>query len=137
MALSMCKKSCLASSIFTVWNIRVKLHKMIEATTALFRCRSFVLLSYLPLSCGYLCSAQSRNRYNSGIVLHKVGILTLLHKVGILTLRKTIPELFLRKVGILTLRKTIPELFLRKVGILSLRKTIPELSLRKVRIGTK
>ena len=41
----------------------------------------------------YICSAQSRNRYNSGIVLRKVGILTLLRKVGILTLRKTISEL--------------------------------------------
>ena len=38
-----------------------------------------------------ICSAQSRNRYNSGIVLRKVGILTL---------RKTIPELSLRKVRI-------------------------------------
>ena len=48
----------------------------------------------------YICSAQSRNRYHSGIVLRKVGILTLLRKVGILTLRKTIPELSLRKVRI-------------------------------------
>ena len=48
----------------------------------------------------YICSAQSRNRYNSGIVLRKVGILSLLRKVGILTLRKTIPELSLRKVRI-------------------------------------
>ena len=48
----------------------------------------------------YICSAQSRNQYNSGIVLRKVGILTLLRKVGILTLRKTIPELSLRKVRI-------------------------------------
>ena len=47
-----------------------------------------------------ICSAQSRNRYNSGIVLSKVGILTLLRKVGILTLRKTILELSLRKVRI-------------------------------------
>ena len=50
--------------------------------------------------CVYICSAQSRNRYNSRIVLRKVGILTLLRKVGILTLRKTILELVLRKVGI-------------------------------------
>ena len=48
----------------------------------------------------YIYSAQSRNRYNYGIVLRKVGILTLLRKVGILTLRKTIPELSLRKVRI-------------------------------------
>ena len=48
----------------------------------------------------YICSAQSRNRYNSEIVLRNVGILTLLRKVGILTLRKTIPELSLRKVRI-------------------------------------
>ena len=47
-----------------------------------------------------ICSAQSRNRYNSRIVLRKVGILTLLRKAGILTLRKTILELLLRKVGI-------------------------------------
>ena len=47
-----------------------------------------------------ICSAQSRNRYHSRIVLRKVGILTLLRKVGILTLRKTILELLLCKVGI-------------------------------------
>ena len=57
----------------------------------------FALCSYYGY---YICSAQSRNRYNSGIVLRKVGILTLLRKVGILTLRKTIPELSLRKVRI-------------------------------------
>ena len=55
--------------------------------------RSFILYQCI-------CSAQSRNRYNSRIVLRKVGILTLLRKVGILTLRKTILELVLRKVGI-------------------------------------
>ena len=48
----------------------------------------------------YICSAQSENRYNSGIVLRKVGILTLSGKVGILTLRSAIPELLVRKVGI-------------------------------------
>ena len=48
----------------------------------------------------YICSVQSRNRYNSRIVLRKVGILTLLRKVGILTLRKTILELLLRNMGI-------------------------------------
>ena len=48
----------------------------------------------------YICSAQSKNRYNSGIVLRKVRILTLSAVVGILTLRKTISELLLRKVGI-------------------------------------
>ena len=48
----------------------------------------------------YICSAQSENRYNSGIVLRKVGILTLPGEVGILTLRRAIPELLLRKVGI-------------------------------------
>ena len=48
----------------------------------------------------YICSAQSRNRYDSGIVLRKVGILTMLRKVGKLTLRKTIPELYLHKVRI-------------------------------------
>ena len=46
------------------------------------------------------CSAQSKNRYNSRIVLRKVGILTLLRNVGILTLRNTILELLLRKVRI-------------------------------------
>ena len=50
----------------------------------------------------YICLAQSRNRYNSGIVPRKVGILTLLRKVGILTLRKIIPELSLRKMRIRT-----------------------------------
>ena len=34
-------------------------------------------------------SAQSKNRYNSWIVLRKVGILTLLRNVGILTIRST------------------------------------------------
>ena len=63
---------------------------------------------------GYICSAQSRNRYNSRIVLRKVRILTLLRKVGILTLRKTILELFLRKVGIGTKWEY---LLLYKVGI--------------------
>ena len=48
----------------------------------------------------YLCSAQSTNRYDSRIVLRKVGILTLLRNVGILTLRNTILELLLRKVRI-------------------------------------
>ena len=48
----------------------------------------------------YRCSAQSENRYNSGIVLRKMGILTLSGEVGILTLRRAIPELLVRKVGI-------------------------------------
>ena len=48
----------------------------------------------------HICSAQSENRYNSGIVLRKVGILALLGEVGILTLRRAIPELLVRKVGI-------------------------------------
>ena len=48
----------------------------------------------------YICSAQSRNRYNSRIVFRKVGILTLLRNVGILTLRNTILEFLLRKVRI-------------------------------------
>ena len=47
-----------------------------------------------------ICSAQSKNRYNFGLVLRKVGILTLSGEVGILTLRRAIPELLLRKVGI-------------------------------------
>ena len=46
------------------------------------------------------CSAQSENRYDSGIVLRKVRILTLSGEVGILTLRSAIPELLVRKVGI-------------------------------------
>ena len=62
----------------------------------------------------YICSAQSRNRYNSRIVLRKMGILTLLRKVGILTLRKTILELLPRKVGIGTKWGYI---LLSKVGI--------------------
>ena len=47
-----------------------------------------------------ICSAQSENRYNSGIVLRKVRILTLSGEVIILTLRSAIPELLVRKVGI-------------------------------------
>ena len=46
-------------------------------------------------------SAQSRNRYNSGIAelhLRKVGILTLSDKVRIPTLHGSIPELSVRKV---------------------------------------
>ena len=31
----------------------------------------------------YICSAKSKNRYNSGIVLRKVGILTLSANTGI------------------------------------------------------
>ena len=69
---------------------------------------------YWTLITLYICSAQSRNRYNSRIVLRKVGILTLLRKVGILTLRKTILELLLRKVGIGTKWEYI---LLSKVGI--------------------
>ena len=36
----------------------------------------------------YVCSAQSENRYNSGIVLRKVRILPLSGEVGILTMRR-------------------------------------------------
>ena len=60
----------------------------------------YCMQNYISEFSIYICSAQSRNRYNSRIVLRKVGILTLLRKVGILTLRKTILELVLRKVGI-------------------------------------
>ena len=35
----------------------------------------------------YICSAQSENQYNSGIVLSKVGILTLSGEVGILAVQ--------------------------------------------------
>ena len=56
--------------------------------------------SYTCIVSVYICSAQSENRYNSGIVLRKVRILTLLGEVGILTLRSAIPELLVRKVGI-------------------------------------
>ena len=48
----------------------------------------------------YICSVQSENRYNSGVVLRKLGILTLSGEVGILTLRSAIPELVVHKVGI-------------------------------------
>ena len=47
----------------------------------------------------YICSAQSENQYNSGIVLSKVGILSLSGEVRILTLRSAIPELLVRKLG--------------------------------------
>ena len=56
----------------------------------------------------YICSAQNKNRYNSGIVLRKVRILTLSAVVGILTLRKTISELLLRKIGIGTKWEYLP-----------------------------
>ena len=70
-------------------------------TLDVYRGRKTTMQQQQQLYCRcYICSAQSRNRYNSGIVLRKVGILTLLRKVGILTLRKTIPELCLRKVRI-------------------------------------
>ena len=46
-----------------------------------------------------ICSAQSKNWDNSGIVLRKVRILTLPGEVEILTLHKTVPEFLLRKVG--------------------------------------
>ena len=49
----------------------------------------------------YICSAQSRNWYKSGIDLRKV-ILTLSDKVRIPTLPDSIPELSVRKVGIKT-----------------------------------
>ena len=47
-----------------------------------------------------MCSAQSRNRDNSRIVLGKVGILTLSGEVGIPTWHVSVPEFSLRKVGI-------------------------------------
>ena len=54
----------------------------------------------IPMTFYYICSAQSRNRDNSRIVLDKVRILTLLGEVGIPTWHGSIPELSLRKVGI-------------------------------------
>ena len=48
----------------------------------------------------YTCIESWKNWDNSGIVLRKVGILTLSDEVGILTLRSAIPELLVRKVGI-------------------------------------
>ena len=60
-----------------------------------------IILAYVHVCIfACICSAQSKNRYNSRIVLRKVGILTLLRNVGILTLRNTILELLLRKVRI-------------------------------------
>ena len=47
-----------------------------------------------------ICSALSRNRDNSRIVLDKVGILTLSGEVGIPIWHGSIPESSLRKVGI-------------------------------------
>ena len=47
-----------------------------------------------------ICSAQSENRYNSGIALRKVRIPKLADRVRILTLHGTIPELSVRKVRI-------------------------------------
>ena len=65
---------------------------------------SLILVQFLSRAI-YICSAQSKNRNNSGIVLRKVRILTLPDEVVILTLRKTISELLLRKVGIWTKRE--------------------------------
>ena len=59
-----------------------------------------ICIVYIGIDMKYKCSAQSENRYDSGIVLRKVGILTLSREVGILTLRSAIPELLVRKVGI-------------------------------------
>ena len=39
--------------------------------------------SYVNANQKYICSAQSKNRYNSGIVLRKGGILTLSANSGI------------------------------------------------------
>ena len=61
---------------------------------------SMSALDYLLQSLICICSAKSENRYSSGIVLRKVGILALSGEVGILTLRIAIPELLVRKVGI-------------------------------------
>ena len=70
-----------------IFECESEIHRLIQ--------RSVRLLNRLCI-----CSAQSENRYNSGIVLRKVGILTLSGEVGILTLRNAIPELLVRKVGI-------------------------------------
>ena len=48
----------------------------------------------------YICSAQSDNLDNSGIVPREVRIPTLADRVRILTLCGSIPELSVRKVGI-------------------------------------
>ena len=47
-----------------------------------------------------ICSAQSENLDNSGIVPREVRIPTLADRVRILTLHGSIPELSVRKVGI-------------------------------------
>ena len=60
----------------------------------------FCLVGHGRFMCPYICSAQSKNRDNSGIVLRKVRIFLLPDEVRILTLSKTILELLLRKVGI-------------------------------------
>ena len=105
-------------SIF--WNININLrfyiwyaNVLIAAFTSAYLYPGMLTVTSI-LHTSYKCSAQSRNRYNSRIVLRKVGILTLLCKVGILTLRKTILELHLRKVGIGTKWEY---LLLYKVGI--------------------
>ena len=58
--------------------------------------------SFLPrlINIRYICSAKSRNRDNSRIVLDKVRILTVSGDVGIPTWHGSIPESSLRKVGI-------------------------------------
>ena len=47
-----------------------------------------------------MCSVQSENLDNAGIVLHVLRIPPLVDRMRILTLRGSIPELSLRKVGI-------------------------------------
>ena len=59
-----------------------------------------------PVICMYICSAQSKNRYNSGIVLRKVGILTLSANSGIVPDNSRIAQ-----GRIPTLRRTILELY--------------------------
>ena len=54
-----------------------------------------------------LCSAQSRNRDSSRIVLCIVGILTLSGKVRIPTWQGSIPELSLGKGGIGTKKESV------------------------------
>ena len=69
-----------------------------------FRCSSHNLMieegRQLEYDREYTCSAQSRNRDNSRIVLDKVGILTLSGEVGNHIWHGSILELSLRKVGI-------------------------------------
>ena len=101
-------KFCIHIIIDKIYVGKVKSHfsQICNGVMALDWCQKLVFAQYLDNECTEfnqilcICSAQSRNRCDSGIALRKVGILTLPGKVGIPTWSGSIPELSVRKVGI-------------------------------------